>query len=165
MKLTLSILLLVISVNTPTLPQIRAIFQQAGTSSTAAFQLVDQLANINQQSNPTLLAYKGAALTMKAKYVREKEAKKQNFKEGVKWIESAVTNAPQNIEIRLVRLAIQENTPKFLKYHSDIQTDKAFILSHLSQVKTPALRQHIQTYVAQSKVFSASEKEMVKAAN
>ena len=67
-------------------------------------------------NNQTILAYKGAALALQSKYVGTKESKRENFTKGVGLIENAIKQEPNNLELRIIRLSIQENTPKMMKY-------------------------------------------------
>ena len=87
--------------------------------------------------------------------------KKSNFKEGVKWIESAVKSKPDNIEIRMIRLGVQENTPKIAKYNTNIQEDKNFIIEHYND-ESGSLAAYIKNFILTSKSFSDAEKATYK---
>ncbi len=159
MKLILIILLSLPYLDHPNINKIRTIYQQAAQSKEATFQLLEDLKYITKKSDSVLLAYKGAAMTLKAKYARGKEQKKQYFREGVGLIEHAIKQRPANIEIRFIRLSVQENTPRFLKYKSNISKDKTFILTHFKAVRSAALKEYIRRYALQSGLFSKEEKE------
>lgn len=51
-------------------------------------------------------------------------------------MENAIKSQPNNAEYRFLRLMIQENAPKVLKYNTKIKEDIDFIKNNLS--KTPA---------------------------
>lgn len=106
-------------------------------------------------------AYKGAAIALKSRYATDAKTKKKLFIEGVKGVELALKNNPDNAEIRLIRLSIQENTPKILKYKAQIGEDKKILLDSFHQ-QTAALKAYIRKYANQSKVFSEKEKEILK---
>ena len=59
--------------------------------------------------------------------------------------------------MRLIRLSIQQNTPKILKYQENIDQDKQFILIHFSS-QTQDLQLYIQEYALKSNGFSEAEK-------
>ncbi|WP_459926222.1 hypothetical protein [Flavobacterium covae] len=111
--------------------------------------------------SPVLMAYKGAAILLKSRFATNKEERKEQFILGVKTLEQAVSKDENNVEIRLVRLSIQEHTPKFLKYKSNIEEDKKKILEGFNK-QNVALKEYIHRYIAQSKVFMDSEKSKLK---
>ncbi|OWP85340.1 hypothetical protein [Flavobacterium davisii] len=107
--------------------------------------------------SPLLIAYKGAATLLKSRFATNKEERKEQFMLGVKAVEQAITKEGNNVEIRLIRLSIQEHTPKFLKYKENIEEDKKIIVQNFNKQNT-ALKEYIQRYITQSKVFTDTEK-------
>src|SRR5699024_11238863 len=73
--------------------------------------------------------YLNDALTI-SKFHSLGEGKIKDAKAGKNHIEDAVKADKENIEIRLVRLIIQENTPKIAGYKENIKEDKEFIIKH-----------------------------------
>lgn len=144
--------------NAQDLDKIRAEYPIAVESSEITSKLNDALYNISPSSKPELLAYKGAILTLMAKFAKSKKDKKQYFKEGVALIESAVNSHPQNIELRYIRLSVQENSPKFLGYHKNIEDDKQFILKNYTAASAHGLKGIIKEFVLTSENFSEAEK-------
>lgn len=110
--------------------------------------------------NETLLAYKGASIALKAKFAKDIKTKKELFINGVTILENAVKSNPTNAEVRLIRLSIQENTPRILKYKANIQEDKQLILTTFEK-QNKALKVHIRAFINQSKLFTAQEKELI----
>src|SRR5690606_27517314 len=98
-------------------------------------------------------AYKGEALILEYKNTTLKKVRKQLFVNGSELIDKSVNKEPENIEIRLIRLSIQENIPKALKYNSNIQEDVTFISENLNHIKDSELKSYVQRYVKQSKSF------------
>jgi len=82
------------------------------------------------------------------------------FKNGVLLVEDALKNEPNNIEIRFIRLTIQQNSPKILKYKSHITEDKDFILSHYEKIESNKLKNYIRDYILNSNNFTESEKRV-----
>lgn len=117
-----------------------------------------ELAKVNSLSKAVLLAYKGAAYTLKAKFAKERKDKKEFFREGASLLESAVKADPENIEIRYIRLSVQENTPKVLKYNKDIEEDKEFVLKNYATISSKELKGIIKEFALKSDTFSDLEK-------
>lgn len=118
------------------------------------------LAGISINDDPTLAAYKGALLTIKAKFTKQVEDRKSYFKEGVVLLEQAILTEPENIEIRCIRMGVQENSPKILKYKGNIEKDKQFLLDHYASVRNLEIKELIEGYVRQSKHFTDAEKQL-----
>jgi hypothetical protein len=156
----LLILFLLVSVagTAQNLNEIRAQYPEAVKSNEATSKFDLELAIINSNNTPTLRAYKGAVLTLKSKFSKKKSDKKEFFKEGVSLIEDAVKAESSNIEIRYIRLSVQENSPKFLGYHKNIEEDKGFILKNFATVSSKELKGIIKDFVLMSENFSESEK-------
>jgi len=118
------------------------------------------LANISEQDDATLVAYKGALLTLKAKFTRSIKSKKSYFKEGVALLEHAISEEPENIEIRCIRMGVQENSPRIVNYKGQIAEDKKFLLDHYDTIKNQEVKEFIQGFVVHSKRFNDAEKQL-----
>ena len=160
MKVLFSIFSLLLFSSNPTLSEIRKAFptvsQNESTATAFAFKLADVGAD-----DKTLLAYKGASIVMVSKFKKKVSEKINTFKEGSKLIESAVASESNNIEIRLIRLSIQENVPGIVNYKKNIKEDVTFILKHFKEQST-TLKEYIRSFVLQSKSFSTAEKQTFK---
>lgn len=78
-------------------------------------------------------AYYGAILMKTSEYQKTAGDKLKKFKEGKALLEGVIESNSSNIEYRFLRLMIQENAPKILKYNSNIKEDVAFIKNNLSK--------------------------------
>ncbi|MDC6387646.1 hypothetical protein PP182_03065 [Maribacter sp. PR1] len=136
----------------------RELYPMAIDDAEVADSLYKKLTAINLENNATLYGYKGAAYTLKAKHAKGIKEKKTYFKEGVAMIESAIALDPENVELRFVRLSVQENAPKIVNYREDLESDKSFILKKYPQIKDPTIKELIKKYSKDSKVFSEEEK-------
>lgn len=141
------------------LPTIREHFRKAKDSQSATESLYNELVGYTM-SDPVVLAYKGASQTLKARFEKNRAKKKVLVGQGIKILEESVKTAPDEVEIRLVRLAIQENAPKILKYKANMKEDKQMILSNFA-AQSVAVKRIIRQYVAQSDYFSQTEKDKV----
>lgn len=141
---------------------IRGAYKTASEDQLQAEEFYNKLEKVTATDRIELIAYKAAALTLKAKYAKGLKNKKDAFIEGATLLEETIKKDPNNVELRLIRLSIQENTPKLLKYKSEIANDKTFILKQYHSVKSTSLKNHIKDYIAQSKEFSAEEKSIIQ---
>ena len=137
---------------------LRKEFVGAASSKENSEQFMNTTSKITSSSKPNLMAYKGAALIIQGKYLPKLEDKKKSIKAGVALLDGAVSKDPQNIEIRSIRMGVQENTPKIVKYRGNIQEDKAFILKNYSEISSTPLKVFVEGYIRNSKTFSAEEK-------
>ena len=140
---------------------IRLAYKQAAHDSAKVIEFSKLLSKVNKKDNAVLVAYKGASITLLARQSKTIKEKKEGFIEGVSWLNHALEQAPNNIEIRFVRIGIQENTPKLLKYKGNIEEDKLFLKKQFRFVKSSTLKNHIKDYILQSKVFSDEEKSLI----
>lgn len=144
------------------LNEIRSEYPKAVQNAETTMKLDGELAKVNSSNKAVLLAYKGAVSTVKAKFATKKSEKKDFFKEGVSIIESAVKAESSNIEIRYIRMSVQENSPKFLGYHKNIEEDKEFILKNYASISSAELKQIVKDFVKNSDNFSENEKHRLK---
>lgn len=140
---------------------VRNQYPAAQEDSELATQLYEELSKVSN-TNPVLLAYKGAVSTLQANFAKKVKNKKAFFAEGAQHIEEAVQAAPQNIEIRYIRMSVQENAPKFLGYHDNIEEDKQFILEHLSKTDAESLKNEIVKFIKVSSNFDEVELSTLK---
>jgi len=161
MKLIVYItLFLLFAASLPKLSEVREDYIKASGNKEITTKLYDLLSKVTKDDKKVYVAYKGASLMMMAKYTKTKKEKKTLFKDGAGLIEFAVLAAPKDIEIRIIRLSIQENAPKFLKYRSNIQEDRQFVLDNNNKIKSKLVQSFVRSYVLQSDTFSESEKEL-----
>ena len=142
------------------LPDIRKMYVESSVSKTNAMKFYDFMSNYSK-NDETLLAYKGASIALKAKHTTGIKQKKEEFIKGITILESVIKLNPIDIEARLIRLSIQENTPKILKYKGNIEADKKQILL-LFDKQSSDLKEYIKNYVKQSKIFTEAEKQQLK---
>ena len=106
--------------------------------------------------NQTIIAYKGASKIMKARYIKDKETKKQYFTDGATLINNSIKKDSKDVENRLIRLIIQENIPKFIKYNQNIQEDKTFIVENYSSAPKE-VKTLVKSYAKKYNTFTAQQ--------
>lgn len=141
----LAALLCVVLVCAQDLETLRLLYRDATKSKEQAQAFYEPLAGVTKNDEPVLAAYKGAGLMLLARY-EKLAARGPKVKEAVPWIEQAIANEPNNAEIRLIRLSVQEHLPKFLKYHQNIEDDRQFIRQALPSLEDQGLKAMINGY-------------------
>ncbi|SQA77772.1 Uncharacterised protein [Capnocytophaga ochracea] len=136
------------------LEKVRTAYTTASDSKENAVAFVELMANA-PTTDVVLSAYKGASKMILAKYGSNRIAL---LKEGKPLLENALKQRPQNAELHLIRLSVQEHLPKVVPYRKDITADKDFILAHYAQ-QTRELQKYIAGFVKKSKVFNDGEKK------
>jgi hypothetical protein len=142
------------------LETLRNSYSKANQSNANTQAFID-VAEKQSSSDPIISGYKAAAQIMEAKVTKEKGKRKSFVKTGATSLESIIKTNPNNIELRVIRLSVQENIPKIVGYHSSLKDDKTFILSNYSK-QNSALKSYVQKFAAQSKTFTPAEKASLK---
>ncbi|PQA93523.1 hypothetical protein B0A69_10990 [Chryseobacterium shigense] len=117
------------------------------------------LAEKQSGSDAVTHGYKAAAQIMEAKIT--KKNRKALVKTGATSLESIIKNNPNNIELRVIRLSVQENIPKIVGYRGSIKDDKAFLISNYSK-QNAALKNYVKKFAMQSKSFTDAERATIK---
>ena len=147
------------SIFKPDIAQIREDFKLATSNRESAEALRNKLEPITKKDDKLLVAYKGAVMALSAKFTKDNAERKSLFKNGILLLEYSVSQKPENIEIRCLRLSIQENSPKFLKYKSNIDEDRTFILNHYQKTNSQVVKDFVKSFVLQSAEFNTEEKQ------
>ena len=158
---SLYIFLIILFLNIPKLGQVRDLYRQADASKKQSESFHVLLKDVSMADGPTLMGYKAASEALLSKYAQGIKNKKEEFDVAVSQLEKIIKNNPENIELYFIRLSIQENAPKILKYHNNINEDKSFILSNIERIDDKDLSRYLQDYVLHSNTFSAAEKSVL----
>ena len=161
MKLLVSLLLLINFAGTPDLASIRKMYADVPKSETNAKEFTEKLSGISNNDDKILVAYKAASILLDSKFEKKLGEKINRFKEGAKLLESTIKSEPNNIEIRMIRLSIQEDVPGITGYKKNIKEDKKFLTENYSK-QNAALKEYLKDFILQSKSFSEKEKQFVK---
>lgn len=128
--------------------EVRKIFPKAVKEEQTCVSLINQLQDI-QKNDYILLAYRGAATIVMAKYSSSPNQKLNHFTGGKKELEKSIEKMPNNVELRFLRFTIQENTPSML-FYDDQDEDIVFIIEHLSDMKDENYKQRIKEFLRES---------------
>jgi hypothetical protein len=161
MKLLLSLVLWINFTGTPDLASIRKMYADVAKSEANAKEFTAKLSGISNNDEKILVAYKAASIVLESKFENIIGSKISSFKKGAKLLEATLKSDPDNIEIRMIRLSIQEDVPGITGYKKNIKEDKKFITAHYAE-QNGALKDYLKDFVLQSKSFSEKEKQFVK---
>ncbi|MBB4808052.1 hypothetical protein HNP38_003392 [Chryseobacterium defluvii] len=161
MKLLLSLLTgLCLFFQSADIEALRNSYAKANQSVTNTQSFID-LTEKQSSSDAVTSAYKAAAKIMEARITKEKGKRKSFVKSGATSLENIIKSNPNNAELRLIRLSVQENLPKIVGYHSSMKDDKTFILNSYSKQNT-GLKNYIKKFASQSKTFTAADRALLK---
>ena len=147
------VLLLIVSVKVNAHPQKfeKTEFYDVMKSGTLE-TITNQLEAVKAAPEKEREGYEGALLMKKAGLLKKAKERLAFFKQGRIKLETALLADPENTEFHFLRLAIEEHAPKIVKYHSDIEKDKAIVLKNFKS-QSPAVRHAILYYCENSKVL------------
>ena len=158
MKLILSFVAAFIFFFQSDLEALRTSYAKAN-ESTANTEKFIEIADKQSGSDPVSVGYKAAAKIMEAKV--SKGNRKALVKTGATSLEGVIKSNPNNAELRLIRLSVQENIPKIVGYRGSLKDDKAFLLNNYSKQNT-ALKNYIKRFAMQSKTITEAERAALK---
>jgi len=96
--------------------------------------------------------YDGALLMKKAGLITKPKEKLRLFKSGMLKMETALLADSMNTEFHFLRLVIEEQAPKIVKYNTHIEKDKLFVQNNFKNV-LPVVQHAILDYCKSSKVL------------
>ena len=158
MKLFLSLITAFIFFFQSDLESLRSSYAKANLSNANTEAFIN-LAEKQSGSDAVISAYKAAAKIMEARIA--KNNRKALVKTGATSLESIIKSNPNNIELRLIRLSVQENIPKIVGYRGSIKDDKAFLINNYSKQNT-TLKSYVKKFAMQSKSFTDTERATIK---
>ncbi len=116
----------------------RAVESESSLDSLNAY-LESNYAKKDSKHRAVLLAYEGAAESLKAKYAFWPFSKLSYLETGVELMTEAVGLSPDNIEVRFLRFSVLHHVPGFLGYGDFLKTDTAELLKLLTEKKQPEI--------------------------
>ena len=104
-----------------------------------------ELLLLNSTSISEKKAYEGALLMRKAGLLKKASEKLQFFKQGRIKLETSLLKDSVNGEYHFLRLSIQEHAPEIVKYRTELEADKQYIIKTFKNL-LPAVQQAIIEY-------------------
>tara|TARA_B100000795_G_scaffold252333_1_gene221817 strand:+ start:586 stop:1050 length:465 start_codon:yes stop_codon:yes gene_type:complete len=154
MKLTNIIILLLFVINctaqTNNLDKIRKEYLETIKNEASIIQLINTCDKYKNKDNSTISAYKTAAKLMMIEYDYNPLTKLKSFTKHTKTLDYIVTNNINNIEIRFLRFCIQKQTPRFLGYNDNLESDYKFIVQNID-IQSKELQEYINSVLKKFK--------------
>lgn len=140
------------------LESLRESYAKANASNANTESFIN-LAGKASGSDAAIQGYKAAAQIMEAKIT--KSNRKALVKSGATSLEAVIKSNPNNAELRIIRMSVQENIPKIVGYRGSLKDDKAFLLNNYSRQNT-TLKNYIRRFAAQSRTITPAERATLK---
>lgn len=119
--------------------------------------VLDEQLSILNKSNPKVkAAYEGALRMKRAGLLKGPANKLKEFKAGKEQLEKEISAHPGNAEFRFLRIMIQENAPKILGYHDDVEADLKILQQQFTSLPAP-LQTVILDYSKTSRTIKTSD--------
>lgn len=112
--------------------EIRQLYVNALEKKDASERLFFLTKDGSIKSNLLTYSYHAIAYMLLAKHANNPTKKWQYFKKGKEMLESAISQNPENVEIRFLRYCVQSNSPFFLNYQNDLEYDKKLIIKNIN---------------------------------
>ncbi|MCD9854032.1 hypothetical protein LUD75_04925 [Epilithonimonas sp. JDS] len=160
MKLIFTLMFAFFSFFQSDLESLRNSYSKANSSNENAKNFI-ALADKKSSNDPVIFAYKSASKILEAKVTSEKNKRKSFVKSGATTLESLIASNPNNAELRVIRMSVQENIPKIVGYNKNLKEDKIFLINNYSK-QNADLKSYIKQFAGQSKTMTASEKASFK---
>lgn len=111
---------------------------------------------VNNSTEKNKQAFEGALIMKRAGLLKGASNKLKEFKAGKQKLEDVLNDNKDNAELRFLRLIIQENAPKILGYHKDLEEDHRYIVANFKSMPE-ATQKVIRDYSKTSKELSPSD--------
>ena len=153
-----TLFLLVSAVATPPTASI----QQAYREALKAENQINNLISLSKphSSDPLSKAYLATGYALEARASWSPATKMSKAQEAYKLLNQAVQSAPNNAEIRFLRLSFSHGTPDFLNMKSMMAEDKKVFLQ--GEIKKHPIYDIMWAFINHSNLFSATEKAKIK---
>lgn len=115
--------------------------------------LYDKLEDLDLDSSPVMMAYRGAAQTTRAMCVFFPWDKWKTFTEGRDELEEAIRLAPDEPEIRFLRISVQAHIPSILDYN-DLNEDVPLAYDYLVKSYSDRTADHFTDKMTELLLFS-----------
>ncbi len=117
--------------------QWRQLYVTAHQESSVCQRLYNLTENSDLNTNVLAYSYHAIANMLLGKFAYNPSEKWRYFKTGKTMLEKAISQNPNNIELRFLRYCVQINSPFFLAYRSHIDSDKEMIIQHIDNQTEP----------------------------
>lgn len=146
----------------PDIAKIRQAYIASPKSEVNAMKFADLVKDVQKDdANKVLVAYKGCSLTLKSKHSNYLPDKISFMKEGAAFMDAAAAASPNDIEIRMIRMSVQENVPFIVDYRDKLDEDKAVIVANYPKA-SKEVKLLVANFIQLSEKFTKEEKARYK---
>jgi len=135
--------------------QCRDLYYQVCLSEISIKDFSNYLNEDESNNNEVMMGYKAVINFLWADYYFNPIKKWNSFKKGKYELEKLINSYPENIELRFLRMTIQDGLPGFLDYSSDRESDRYFISQHLDELNDPDLKKRVSDYLQDQTIAKA----------
>lgn len=127
--------------------QCRDLYYQVCLKEISLKDFSNYLNENESNNNEVIMGYKAVINFLWADHYFNPIKKWNSFKKGKYELEKLIDIYPENIELRFLRITIQDGLPAFLDYSSDRETDRYFISQHINDLNDPDLKKRVSDYL------------------
>ena len=132
---------------------LRSMYYKSIEDEQSAKKFFKYFDNKDVKNNVILTGYCAVANFLQSKHAWNPYVKLEYYNVGKAQLEHAIELDLENIELRFLRLSIQNNLPSFLDYSKSIKEDTNFLINHLTEIKDYDLKQKITLYLQELKAL------------
>jgi len=114
------------------LSELRDLYIEASLEEDKANKLYELTKNSSIESCYKKFTYHVIAILLQCKFSANPIYKLESFGEGKEQLEKVISQYPKDIELRFLRLCIQDGTPAILDYKLNMYEDSQFIKNNIS---------------------------------
>ena len=114
------------------LSELRELYIESSFQVDKANKLYELTKNNSIENNYKKFTYHAIAILLRSKFSLNPIYKLKSFKEGKEQLEKVINQYPKDIELRFLRLCVQDGTPAILDYKLNIDEDSQFIKNNIS---------------------------------
>ncbi|UXX78247.1 hypothetical protein N7E81_12855 [Reichenbachiella carrageenanivorans] len=145
--MTLAYALIFLWFSSPELEKLRRQYLLAATDKKYMSELATTCQENANQTHPTNQGYCIMIHFLEAKHAINPYKKLSEFNKGKSSLDSLIIYHNTNIELRYLRLSMQERVPVFLGYSNQIESDEDYITTNIQSISDSSTYQLIYNYL------------------
>jgi hypothetical protein len=135
-----------VAINNSELINLRSQFYEASINEAKIDVFISLIKTHKTDGDAIIKGYKAMSYMLLSKNCWNPYNKFSYFKNGKELLEESIITDQNNVELRFLRLCIQQSLPSFLKYSDQINSDLEFLTNNWSNLEDVDLKNRIQNY-------------------
>jgi len=132
------------------LAELRGNIRPMFTDEAVCDRLYTRITTEKLGNEPLQQGYLGVLTMAKGTHKINPFSRLGTFNDGRDILDAAIVTAPNSVELRFLRFAIQVNVPSILGYGEERKTDKSFIEARLHEVHDETMRKRMIEFIARA---------------